>query len=144
MRFGLIDLLFLTACLAVGVFLVLPLAPLPRNLGLLASYLVGFILYAVLIYPFYRGLRLYPMILPRCPCCRQFQQGFHFCGGWPRVLYRCPTCNGEFVIWLNGTVGNDETWERPVLALKWPYAWGVYKRMEKPQPDKAGSAETPS
>jgi hypothetical protein len=59
------------------------------------------------------------MILPRCPFCRNFQHGFHILGGqYPRVTFRCPTCNGEFVIWHNGKPGDQETWEKPVLALK--------------------------
>lgn len=74
------------------------------------------------------------MVLPRCPCCNQHQPGYHFFGEWPRVTYRCPTCNGEFIIWHNGHPSGEETWDKPVLALKWPYALGRYKKMKKPEP----------
>jgi hypothetical protein len=132
--FNLIDLLFVVACIAIG-------APLGRFLasGLPEDFrsgagLVGAVgTYLVLVYPFYRGLRRFPMVHPRCPCCRQFQPGFHIlAAAWPRVVFQCPSCKGEFVIWHNGKPGDQETWETPVLALKWPYAFGIYRRMKKP------------
>jgi hypothetical protein len=104
-------------------------------------------MYFALIYPFYRGFKLFPMILPQCPCCGRFQEGFHILGGnWPRIIFRCPTCDGAFVIWHNGKPSDQETWEKPVLALKWPYAFGIYKRARKPEPGTApnvGSADAP-
>jgi len=86
-----------------------------------------------------RGFRLPPMILPRCPCCRSGRDNsFDIIGGpWPRITFRCWKCNGEFVIWFNGKRGDQETWEKPVLALKWPYAWGIYKRENIPEPNAA-------
>jgi len=104
-------------------------------------------MYLALIYPFYRGLKLFPMILPRCPCCGRFQYGFHILGGrWPQISFRCPMCDGEFVIWHNGKPSDQETWEKPVLALKGPYAFGIYKRAKKHGPvaaQNAGSADAP-
>ena len=137
MRFGLIDLLFVIACMAVGMLLGHALAPdLPTFCRPFAGPVAVVCLFLLLVYPFYRGLRLFPMILPRCPCCAKFQHGFHIlCPQYPRIILRCPTCNGEFVIWYNGKPGDLETWEKPVLALKWPYALGRYCRMQKPEPD---------
>ena len=137
MRLGLLDLLFAIASVAVGTFswqFVNPEAtPLFRIGG---GLLVGSGIYLALVYPVYRGLKLLPMILPRCPCCGVFQQGFHILGGeWPRISFRCPTCCGEFVIWHNGKPSSAELWDHPVLALKWPYALGRYVRMKKPEPD---------
>jgi len=129
-----IDLLFSIGCETVGMIMGLWLAPSqPASLRLLAGTAIGLVLYLLLVYPFYRRLKLFPMILPRCPCCAQPQLGFHFVNGWPRVAYRCPTWNGDFVIWLDGKVGASEEWERPVLILKWPYAWGIYKRVREPE-----------
>ena len=99
-------------------------------------------LYLAVVAPIYRRFRLFPMILPRCPCCGKFQNGFHFIHGWPRVTFRCPTCEGEFVIRLNGKPGNSETWERPVLALKWPYAFGRYRRMRWMPNGRTGSLKS--
>ncbi len=53
---------------------------------------------------------------------------------WPRITFRCGICDGEFVVWHDGTVGSDETWEVPVLVLKWPYLFGPYRKVEKPEP----------
>jgi len=39
-------------------------------------------------------------------------------------------CRGEFVVWLDGMAGASETWEHPVLVLKWPYVIGRYVRMQ--------------
>ena len=50
---------------------------------------------------------------------------------WPRIRYRCDGCEGEFVVWHDGKVGSDETWETPVLVLKWPYVFGPYRKVEK-------------
>jgi hypothetical protein len=135
MRLGLIDLLIAIASTAVGAIawqFVSPGASPGIQMG--GGILIGIGIYLVLIYPVYRGLKLLPMILPRCPCCSQFQQGFHILNGeWPRIRFRCPTCSGEFVIWHNGRPDSSETWECPVLALKWPYALGRYKRMKNPE-----------
>lgn len=145
MRFGLIDLMFCSTCLAIGTVLSLRLAvDFPKSLRLIAAVLIAVGPYLILVYPFYRSLRLFPMILPRCPCCGEFQPGFHVLGGeWPRVRFRCPQCIGEFVIWHNGRPSAQETWETPVLALKWPYAFGIYRRMTKPPgADASGSSCT--
>src|SRR5262245_26559145 len=103
MRFGLIDMLFLIGCIAIGTVLGLWLAPdIPATFRPLAGPLAAAALYLVSVYPFYRGFKLFPLILPRCPCCANSQPGFHFVHGWPRVVFRCPTCKGEFVIWHTG------------------------------------------
>jgi len=148
MRFNLIDVLFIQACsmigMIVGALLTFHQHGLPR---LVAMALGAAGVYLALVYPFYRGFRRYPMLLPRCPCCRsRGQTGFHFCGNWPRIILRCPLCDGEFVVWHNGKPDDVETWEKPVLALKWPYAIGIYKRVKKPETDaapKAASADAP-
>ena len=135
MRFNLIDLLFAIVSIAIGAVLGEWLASgTSALLRAIAMVFGGVCLYLALIYPFYRGLKLFPMILPRCPCCGNFQAGFHILNPvWPRITLRCPTCNGEFIVWHNGKPSNQETWDKPVLALKWPYAFGVYKRMNQPE-----------
>lgn len=134
MRFGLIDLLFAIACVTAGMLIGGSIAPnVAKGIRPIVVYGSGLGIYFALVYPFYRLLRLFPMILPRCPCCGTLQPGYHILGvAYPRIRFRCPGCSGEFVIWLNGRPGVDETWETPVLALKWPYAWGRYRRLEKP------------
>ena len=134
MRYSLIDLLIAIAFIGLGSGLGGCFAhDGPHSFGFLAGGFVGACAYVAAICPIYRRFRFLPMMLPRCPCCKKFQDGFHFTRAWPRVTYRCPTCNGEFVIWHNGKVAGEETWEKPVLVLKWPYAFGRYKRMEKPE-----------
>lgn len=136
MRFGLIDLLIVIFFTTVGTLaghLLGHFFPAYLYLTLLTVPICTIGLYLAVVAPIYRRFRLFPLILPRCPCCSKFQHGYHFTRGWPRVAYRCPTCKGEFVIWHNGEPGDNETWERPVLALKWPYAWGWYKRMDEPK-----------
>jgi hypothetical protein len=133
MRFSLVDLLIAMFFLAIGgVSAEFLLGTFPSRWTRIIAFACAIGLYLAVLAPLYRRFRLFPMILPRCPCCREFQNGFHIAPAWPRVVYRCPTCSGEFVIWHNGQPGDDETWERPVLALKWPYAFGRYQRIEKP------------
>jgi hypothetical protein len=139
MRFGLTDLLFVIACNGVGIGVGLNLASgIPSPVRIVAALLVGLCVYLVLVYPFYRGFRLVPLVLPRCPCCRNNRDSFQILGGpWPRINLRCSKCEGEFVVWLNGKPGARETWAKPVLALKWPYAYGIYKRENNPAPNAA-------
>jgi hypothetical protein len=138
MRFGCLDQLIAIIFCTVGAFLGNSLrAYLPPYLQPFAGLLGAIVVYLAVVYPIYRGFRLFPMILPRCPCCRSLQPGFEIRHvDWPRVTYKCPACGGEFVIWHNGKPGSQETWEKPVLVLKWPYAFGRYKRMEKPGDEK--------
>ena len=133
MRFGLIDLLIAIFFTTVGTVAAQLLGRIfPSYLTRIAVPVCAVCLYLAVLAPIYRRFRMFPMILPRCPCCGKFQNGFHFTQGWPRVAYRCPACKGEFIIWHNGKPGDSETWDRPVLALKWPYAFGRYKRMNRP------------
>ena len=148
MRFNLIDVLFMDGCIIIGTIAGALLTSHRQGpLRLVAMGLGSVCVYVALVYPFYRGFRCYQMLLPRCPCCRRRdQKGFHICGNWPRIIFRCPLCDGEFVVWHNGKPGDEETWEKPVLALKWPYALGRYKRVKKPETEaapKAGSADAP-
>lgn len=135
-RFNLLDLFFAIACFAIGMAIGLSFSSyLSASARSLAGSLLGMFIYFGLMYPFYRGLKLFPMILPRCPSCRKFQDGFHIlevC--WPRVSFRCPGCEGRFVVWHDGKPGRSETWENPVLALRWPYALGIYRRARSPGP----------
>jgi len=135
MRFSLIDLLIAIVLIAIGAVLGRSLASdLPAYLRPIAEPFFGICVYLALIYPIYRRFRLFPIVLPLCPCCGNFQNGFHIIhGGWPHVTFRCTSFNGEFIIWYNGKPSDQETWDKPILALKWPYAFGRYKRMEKPK-----------
>ena len=135
MRYGMIDLLFAVACLSAGMIIGSHFTSfLPKGFRTVVAISAGLGVYLTLIYPFYRGLRLFPMILPRCPCCRTFQPAFRILGGeYPCIRFECPGCNGEFIIWFNGQAGDQEDWERPVLVLKWPYALGRYCKATKPE-----------
>jgi hypothetical protein len=134
--FNFIDFLFIQACLWIGEPLGFYLASgSPHLLQVAAAILCPICLYLALVYPFYYGLKRYPMTHPRCACCGQWQQEFFVnAADWPRVVYRCPSCDGEFAVWHNGRAGAKETWENPVLALTWPYAFGVYRRLKEPEP----------
>jgi hypothetical protein len=83
--------------------------------------------------PVYRRLHFFPMLFPRCPLCKKRPDHLHHSGEWPRLRCGCSECHGEFVIWLNGRPSDKETWDAPVLALKWPYVFGRYQRVEKPE-----------
>jgi hypothetical protein len=139
--FNLIDFLFLEGCLVVGGGSAFYLASgWPRPLQAAAAVLGAVCLYLALVYPFYYGLKRYPMTRPRCACCGKEQAGFYVNAvDWPRVVFGCPTCKGEFALWHNGRAGAKETWDMPVLALTWPYAFGVYRRLQKPESRTASS-----
>lgn len=134
MGFDLIDVLFMWVStwtgIVLGAFLSSPLPPRYRLVAMIAGALG---MYLALMYPFYTRFGRLPMVHPRCPCCGHWGDGFHVQGVWPRGIFRCPNCDGEFVVWLNGKRGAEETWERPVLVLKWPYAIGTYWRVRRPE-----------
>ena len=129
MRYRLLDLLiiyFFAIVAAIATELLDEMYPFYLMRVGVAACAVG--LYLAVAAPIYRRFRLFPLLLPRCPCCGEFQNGFYFTHDWPRTAFQCPTCKGEFVIWHNGKPGDSETWDRPVLALKWPYVfWTVQK-----------------
>jgi hypothetical protein len=93
MRFNLLDLFFESACLLIGTILGCQLPSyLPRYLRWVTPLVGAVGVYFALIYPFRRGLKLYPMVLPGCPYCKKLQDGFQTLGvDWPRVSLRCPT-----------------------------------------------------
>lgn len=147
MRFGCLDLVFAIGCVALGVFVggkamgtIPDLSPAARFFGGLCC---GLGLYLLLMDPVYRGLGWYPLLVPRCPCCRNFQTSYAYrCAVWPRVIFQCPQCAGEFVIWFRGRPDARETWQTPVLMLTWPYAFGWYKPVRKSQAGSSGSVNS--
>ncbi len=144
MRFSLLDLLFAVICMTAGALIAEPhaikLLPSSPKIALSFAAICGICLYLALVYPVYRGLKLFPLWLPQCPHCGQ-REGYHTnCEHWPCVNFQCASCNREFAVWHNGKPGIHETWEKPVLALKWPYALGRYCKMRKPDSASNSSA----
>jgi len=134
--FNVIDLLLAIFFVGVGEVAAQPLNRfLPSILVHIIGYVGGVSFFLMAAAPIYRTFRLMPMGRPRCPCCKGFQTGFYVSRGWPRMVFGCPSCKGEFVVWFSGEVGDTETWDKPVLALKWPYVLGRYQRMHKPMTD---------
>ena len=134
MRLTLMDLIISVVWFSVIIVFIapsfLPNYPLVSMLVLVAA-LPGYIA----LIPFvYRKFGLPSMLLPRCACCGKWGEGLHVLWNWPRIRYRCDGCEGEFVVWHDGKVGSDETWEAPVLVLRWPYLFGPYRKVEKPEP----------
>jgi hypothetical protein len=142
MRLGLLDLLFVVVSVSLGALLGRFFGGyLPVSMRLPAMLLCGIGMYASLICPFYCHLRLFPMILPRCPCCGYLPAGYHVEGCWPRIYCRCHNCQKEFLLWMNGHVDEPEPESVPVLVLRWPYAFGRYIRVnDSYQPQTAGAS----
>jgi hypothetical protein len=148
MRYGLLDLLFAVFCSGFGAMVSISFIhkrlPSSPTLTMLLAYACGIGIYLALVYPVYRGLKLFPLVLPKCPFCGGRDGYLTNCEYWPRVNFQCTTCNGEFAVWHNGKPGLRETWEKPVLALKWPYALGRYCTMHKPKGSSEAVKELPT
>jgi hypothetical protein len=100
---------------------------------LIAMPIGGICVCLALVAPIYRHLHFLPMLFPRCPFCKKRPNRLYYSCCWPRIRCGCSECHGEFVVWLDGQPTVEETWDTPVLALKWPYVYGRYKRVEKPE-----------
>ena len=147
--FTLIDMLFVIACMMIGSLLSLwlirhiPGRDIPVGLRPIAFLLVfppfpGMCIYLALVCPVYRAFRFRPLLLPKCPGCGVRRGSYDILSrGWPSITAQCPGCKGEFKVWFNGKPGKEETWERPVLTLNWPYIFGRYNIAQKPKGDAA-------
>jgi hypothetical protein len=141
--FTLFDMLIVMACtvtgILLGLWLVRHLHHVPAGLRLIVFLLVcppfsGLWLYLALVCPIYRALKFRPLLLPKCPCCGVRRVSYDILSrGWPSSTLQCPGCKGEFRVWFNGKPGKEETWERPVLTLNWPYIFGRYNIVQKPK-----------
>jgi hypothetical protein len=132
MRFNLVDLLMAIFFTGLGAALATTVTPdWPDNVQKPLGVLAGICLYLAVVYPIYRTLGLLPMVFPRCPCCHKRADVYELGGRWPRILWHCTLCGGDFLVWHNGKPEEPEAEEKPVLALRWPYAFGRYVQASK-------------
>jgi hypothetical protein len=133
MRFGLLDLLIGcgTAALAaiVGVWL---RRFLPATIAFPLSILVGFGFYLLITPPIYRYFHLEPLLLPRCPHCRNIDRLYYAPKAkpdWPISDIYCAWCGKTLELWYDNP--EHEPPDRGVVRFKlvWPQSFGRWRQL---------------
>jgi len=125
-RFRLIDLIVMVAIEMPTLILADDLLPIgdPRVRFLLA-FLMMFLAYFVVSSPLYRWLHSQPLLLPRCPICRDRNRHYRTIHlDWPEEVIECATCHARVLLCLDGRKCGSRRSEPIQFCLKWPYSFG--------------------
>lgn len=107
--------------------------PAPARVLLAAAGLpVAGLLVLILGWQLYRIFRHPPLFLSATPCphCGA-RPGYEAVRSeWPRILLSCPSCGGEFELWMSRRVPPDRlTPGRPAFRLGWPELVRRWRRL---------------
>lgn len=133
MRFSLIDLLIAIAFMTTAIGLTKPLVPVgnPR-ISFTIEITTGTFLYLLGSSWLYRRFHLFPLLLPRCPVCRDKHRDFvTLSRSWPTETIQCAMCQAQIELRLDGTRGPNPASNMPRFELLWPYSFGGrWRRLE--------------
>jgi hypothetical protein len=98
----------------------------------------GTIAYFVISSAVYRYFRILPMMLPRCPVCRDANRHYwSIVRDWPTEVIKCANCNTEITLHVDHEATRPAR-ENPVhyYALQWPYSLSFRWRriVSRPEP----------
>lgn len=137
MRFAWLDLLVVTAICLLGLLL---WAILESAIGtgfryhwLQVSFVV--MIYVVFAPLVYRGFRIRPPILPRCPQCGDANRRYVLAAkteDGPFDVIVCTSCNETVQIWYRAPKSARVAKSFPSFQLVWPYSWGRWRRIWVP------------
>ena len=126
MRFKLIDLLIAIGFMAVAAVLTKPLVPIGHpGVSLTVEIVAGTIFYLIGSSLLYRRLLLSPLLLPRCPVCRD--RNLHYVmlsRSWPTETIQCAMCQAQIESCLDRMRSSDSASDVPQFELLWPYSFG--------------------
>lgn len=127
MRFSFGDLLFAIACSSIGAApaeAIMSHADMGWRSELAAGIVAGAGVYLILSSFVYRRFRLFPLLLPRCPICRDANRHyFTVARRWPRETVMCAICQATIELCV-ATDREPEASDRPRFQLLWPYSFG--------------------
>lgn len=126
MRFSLIDLLIAIAFMATAAVLTKPFVPVgnPR-ISLTIQIAAGTILYLLGSSWLYRRLHLFPLLLPKCPVCRDKHRHYMTLSrSWPTETIQCAMCQAQIELRLDRPRSSNSASNMPRFELLWPYSFG--------------------
>jgi hypothetical protein len=145
-RFGLLDLLIAGGAASlpgaiVGVWLQ---KSLPGAITFLMAFLVRLVFYFLITPPIYRFFHLEPLLLPRCPHCRNINRFYYASKAkpdWPIDDIYCAECGKTLELWYADP--EHEPPDRGVARFKlvWPQSFGRWRQLP---PGTKTSADSPA
>jgi hypothetical protein len=136
MRFSLIDLLMMTACITLGLVSVtsvlhlLGVEPVSKALMPILGVPVGIIFFLILTPPLYQRLRLLPLFLPVCPHCKLRPGSYRILESvYPKALVACGRCERTSELWWRKPAISDVSKTMPSLLLSWPHSVGRWRQI---------------
>lgn len=128
MRFQLRDLLiavFLIAISANTATVLLSPIDLPSIIAWIVPVVAGIACYLILSSLIYRGFRLFPLLLPKCPNCRNANRHyFSLDRRWPTEMVECANYHSSIELYVTPTVYEPGTRGGLRFQLLWPYSFG--------------------
>ncbi|MGE0534104.1 MAG: hypothetical protein AB7O68_03965 [Pirellulales bacterium] len=125
MRFNVFDL---TVAIVVSIPVALLasfVSPMHRGVSYVSGLAGGIVLYLLVSSVLYRRLHLFPMLLPRCPTCRDSNRNYwSVFRQWPTETIKCATCGQAIELWLDQPVNEPTRPDCPRFQLLWPYSFG--------------------
>ena len=132
MRFSLFDLLIgivvSTAGFLVGSFLA-RLASV-EQFALLLGLPLALSAYLLITPLIYQRLHLRPLLLPRCPHCKDKNRHFWFeqsKADWPRDVIICGICKTPLELWYEPPHDANVSASMSSFQLIWPQSWGRWR-----------------
>jgi len=124
MRFSLSDLLIAIVCILVGCLAAQFLASAAgiANLPLFAGVALGVLAYLALAPWIYRRFRRRPLLLPRCPRCKDRNRHFGYekaTPDWPRDVVVCAACGTSLELWYESPRRSDISASMTSFELIW-------------------------
>lgn len=126
MRFALFDVIVVIAIGTISAALSHSVLPVADPYGrLLVAITSGFVAYVVVSSPLYRWLHLYPLLLPKCPICRDRNRHYWSVQrDWPREVIECAICHSRIGLCLDQSKCGACRSQEIHFCLKWPYSTG--------------------
>ncbi len=78
----------------------------------------------------YRRFHLRPMLVPRCPRCKDRNRWFYYekrKPDWPRDVIICSVCKNALELWYELPQDAHVSETMPSFRLVWPQSWGRWR-----------------
>jgi hypothetical protein len=119
MRFAFVDLLLAIAISCCGDILLMPVA------GVWWGAAFALLGYLIVSSPLYRLLHFYPLLLPKCPFCRDLNRHWRTVHReWPQEIIECGICQRRLELCCGPRLRTKTLSTSARYELQWPYSIG--------------------